>query len=435
VAGFAALVARSIRSTANRAYLWYAPILFTATGLLFAKSLVYARLFSVESFGALNQALLVATTFGNFAGAGLQLLGHKLLPQYYARGQADLAANLLACSSRFFGVAAVIGAVVIGVAVLFGWLHGAGLWSAALLYAVAQAAFMLRLIDIKSRLRFLEHARLSSARAVIILTVGGTIAATSHNVTATLAVEGLVTLLLATPLYFGSRGGEIRRKSFGSQSSDGWLAANLPAALSLLWLNGTLTLLYAIDRWAGMALLDQHEYGIYSLGLVILVVFETLQAVVNVAAYPLMGRMIAEGQHQRAFRLATLATLVVGSLTAVLYIPFVLGLDSILRAYLPAYLASSAVIKLAVLAGSLRLADFYASFAILCNEEHRLAWLFGALTLLATGGFLIASRVEHIQFDPFRMGCVTLTVAICAFAVNLSVATRAWRRLSPLVLA
>jgi hypothetical protein len=303
------------------------------------------------------------------------------------------------------------------------------------LYATAQSAFMLRLIDIKSNLRFLEHARLSAFRAVVLLSVGVAIAIITRSVAATLAAEALVSLLMAAPLCTGARGRQILHRAFGRDLDRSWLATNLPAALSLLWLNGTLTLLYAIDRWTGIALLDKHQYGIFSLGLLVLVVFETLQAVVNVAAYPLMGRMIANGEHHRAFRLATLATVVVGSLMAVFYLPFVFLLDLVVRGYLPAYLEATTVIKLAVLAGALRLADFYASFAILCNEERRLAWLFGVLTVIAAIGILGAHSAAHVRFDPERMATVTLAIAICAFLLNFTVATRARRRQAPMVFA
>jgi O-antigen/teichoic acid export membrane protein len=433
VAGFVALLARSVRSNANRAYLWYAPILAGAMGLLFVRSFIYARLFSVEDFGALNQAFLVAMTFSNFAGAGLQLLGNKLLPQYYARSQSHDAVNLLACATRFFGAATLLGAGVLVIALLAGKVTDAVLWEATLLNALGQSIYMLRLIDIKSQLRFLDHARLSSLRAAAILGLGTLAAVTSHNIAATLAVEGVVSLLLAAPMYVGSGGGAILGKVFGRHSTGDWLATHLPAALSLLWLNGTLTLLLAVDRWTGIALLDKRDYGLFALGLQILVVFETLQAVVNVAAYPLMGRMIAEGQYQRAFRLATLATVIVGGLTAVLYLPFVFLLDFVLRAYLPAYISAGTVIKLAVLAGSLRLADFYASFAILCNEEQKMAWLFGALTLTVTCAILLSGHVVHMHFDPARMAMVTLAIAVLVFLLNLTIAARARRRLAPLV--
>jgi O-antigen/teichoic acid export membrane protein len=417
----------------DRRYVLYAPILFGATGLLFLKSFIYARLFSVENFGAFNQAMLAASTFTSFAGGGLQLLGHKLLPQYYTRRDLESVDNLLASAITVFGLATMLGAVAIGVAIMMGALSGARAWSATLLCAAAQSIFMLRLIDIKSELRFLDHALLSTLRAIVLLTAGVAIAAATRSVAATLACEGLVTLILAAPILVGRRGAPILRKALGWHAERRWLAMNFPAALRLLWLNGTLTLLYAIDRWVGVALLSKKEYGIFALGLLVVVIFDTLQAVVNVAAYPLMGRMIAQEQYRRAFRLATLATVLVVSVTAVCYAPFVLLLDFVVQKYLPAYAAATTVIKLAVIAGALRLADFYASFAVLCNQERRLAWAFGVLTVIVAVAVSLARSFGHVHFDPQRLAIVTVGIAASGFLLNLTVATRARHRRAMLV--
>jgi hypothetical protein len=233
---------------------------------------------------------------------------------------------------------------------------------------------------------------------------------------------------LAAPIFSGMRGRPILRKALSLHSDRHWLAANFPAALRLLWLNGTVTLLYAIDRWAGVALLSKRQYGIFALGLLVILVFETLQVVVNVAAYPLMGSMIARGEYQRAFKLATLATVVVIGLTAVGYAPFVMLLDFIVRDYLPLYADATIVVKLAVIAGALRLADFYASYAILCNEEQRLAQLFGILVMLAVAIILVARSFNHVDFDPDRLVLVTVGTSVCAFLLNMAVAVQAQRR-------
>jgi O-antigen/teichoic acid export membrane protein len=409
-------------------FLLYAPVLMGATALLFAKSFVYARLFPVESFGALNQATLFASAFTNCAGAGLQLLGHKLLPQYYARGDQRSVENLLAGALTVYGSVTLLGGICFAVAIVSGALSGVASWGATLLLATAQYIFMLRLIDIKSELRFLDHAQLSSLRATLLLALGTLVAATTRSVAATLAVESVVTVGLAVPAFVGQRGVRILRQAFALRADRTWLAANLPAALRLLWLSGTLVLLYAIDRWSGIVLLNKRQYGIFALGLLVVVIFETLQTVVNVAAYPLMGRMIAHGEYRRAFRLATMITVLVIGLTAVCYLPFVLIMDFLVRGYLPAYAAATTVIKLTVVAGALRLADFYASFAVLCNQERRLAWLLGAVAVLVALILYGVSSFGHVSFDPERLAVVTVAVSACGFLVNFAVAARALRR-------
>lgn len=409
----------------SRRQLMYVPVLIGATALLFAKSLVYARLLPVDGFGALNQALLVAATFASFAGAGLQLLAHKLLPQYHGAGDTESADMLLSSAVGVFSIAVAGAAAAIGIAWLGGWIHGVSVWYATLLCAVSQYLFLLKLIEIKSELRFLRHGLLSLLRALFLLCAGAAAAAVWKDIVAVLVVEGAVTLVLAGEMFGRVRGWPIVRRGVKSQSQRQWLMRHLPAALRLLWLNSTVTVLYALDRWAGIALLTDREYGIYALGLIVVVVLETLQMVVNVSAYPLMGRMIAAGEHRRAFRFATAATLIVATGTAVFYAPFVILLDDLVRAWLPEYAEATSIIKVVAVAGALRLADFYGSFAILCDQERRLAMHFGVLIgfLVVTVAVIRATVAGRV--DPGQIALLAVMISLCAFFVNLNVAWRA----------
>ncbi len=400
----------------------YIPLLIVSTGLLFAKNLVYAKLLPVASFGSLSQSLLISSTFANFAGAGLQLLGHKVLPRNYARGQFDAVTDLIGSALGVFGLASAVAAAGMGLALVLGLLRSVPWWCATLLCAMAQYAFVLRLIDLKSDLHFIKHAIVSAIRAMSLLACGALVAHLSHNVAAVLGTEGLVTLLLAMPICARGRGREAGRKAVRLWSEHAWLQANISGALRLLWLNSTMTLLYSLDRWSGLLLLSEHEYGILALGLMALVVFDTAQTIINVAAYPLMGRMIARGDRHRAFRLATLATLSIVGMTAVRYMPAIWLLDYLLRHYLTAYVDAAVVIKIAVLAGALRLADFYGSFAILCDRERTLAHLFGLVTLVTAALIILLHRGFGVQFSPTRLVLVTLGVSMSGFVGNAVIA-------------
>jgi O-antigen/teichoic acid export membrane protein len=415
----------------RRRFLLYMPVLVGASALMFVKTFVYARLFTVDSFGLLSQALLVASTFTNFAGAGLQLLGHKALPQYHARGDRESFDNLLASAIAICAVSGVLAVAAVGIAAASGSLNRGATFAVAIVYAVAQYLFVLRLIEIKSELRFLDHSLLSITRAAAVLALGVVVALATRDITVTLAMESIVTLLLAAPLVSGTRGQDVLRRALALPTEHRWLGANFGGALRLLWLQGTYTILYATDRWSGIALLTKHEYGIFALGLSIVALFETLQVIVNVSAYPLMGRMIAEGEHRRAFRFATLATVLVVVGGALCYMPFALFLDFLLHKYLPAYAEAAKVIKLAVAAGILRLADFYASYAVLRDSETRLALASGALVLLTVAGISAAHTLGGVRFDPSRMIWVSVGVAVCGFLLNLAIATNAWLRWEP----
>src|ERR1700730_11473964 len=117
--------------TLRRREFFYVPLLVLSTGLLFAKNLVYAKILPVASFGALNEAILVGSTFANFGGAGLQLLAHKLLPRNYARGELDAVTDLLGSALGVFGIASAIGAAAIGVAMAGGFIGSAAWWYAS----------------------------------------------------------------------------------------------------------------------------------------------------------------------------------------------------------------------------------------------------------------------------------------------------------------
>lgn len=412
----------------NRRLILYMPILAGASALLFVRTFVYARIFPVEDFGALNQAMLVASTFTSLAGLGLMQLAQKMLPQWCALDERHRFEDLLTSCVAMCAVSGAVAALVLAIAVGLGWLHGAWLFAVALPFAISQYLFSVRLIEIKSELRFLDHSRVSIIRAVVLLSMGVAVAALTGSVPATLAVEALVTLGVTLPILAGERGKAVLRKLRSLGRDRSWFTAYYAPALRLFYLNGTLALLYAIDRWFGVALLTKHEYGIFALGLTIISLFETLQLIVNVSAYPLMGRMIARGEQGRAFRFATLASVVVIAIGGICYVPFTLLLDWLLQRFLPSYLEAAGVIRLAVLVGILRLADFYGSFAILLDRERRLTFASGLLLAAAFVAIVVANATGYVRFDPDRMIRVTLCIAACIFLLNWFVAAQANRR-------
>src|SRR6187551_387409 len=108
----------AVRFLHSRRYLLYVPISVTASGLMFLRSFMYAHIFSVESFGLLNQAILVASTFTALAGLGFHHAAQKLLPQYHTRGQrADFDALLVTCIQVCL-VSALVAALVLTIASL-----------------------------------------------------------------------------------------------------------------------------------------------------------------------------------------------------------------------------------------------------------------------------------------------------------------------------
>src|ERR1700722_2163724 len=119
---------RRFALTLRRREFIYIPLLLLSTGLLFAKNLIYAKLLPVAGFGALNEAILVGSTFANFAGLGLPLLGHKLLPRDYAHGELDAVTDLLGAALGVFGIASAVAAAVLAVAAAGGLVKSTVWW-------------------------------------------------------------------------------------------------------------------------------------------------------------------------------------------------------------------------------------------------------------------------------------------------------------------
>jgi O-antigen/teichoic acid export membrane protein len=417
-----------VRQWAGR--LGYAPLLVCATGLLFCKNIAYARILPVAGFGSLSQAAFLAGAFVAVAGGGLPLLGQKVLPQYYARAEADAAAGLLLSAIMAYIAASAVSTIALVVALSIHVLQSPAWWFALLIYAGAQYLFALKLIAIKSKLRFESYARLSVARSVALVVVGVATAWALHSVAAVLVAEGCVTLLMILPLRKFARSPATWMTRQVKMHNWSWLRSNMKFAIRLLWLNGVFVVLFGIDRWAALSLLDDHAFGIYAIGLTVITVFEAAQSIVNVAVYPLMSTMFGRGAVVDAFRLATTATAIVVVAALVLYFPFGWFLDVLLLKYLPAYAAASAVLKIAVLAGSLRLADFFCTFAILCDREIRLTRIFAFEILAIASSVAILKFAFGLTFDPTRMAYVALTVAALALATNTVVALTAFRQVS-----
>ena len=406
----------------SRRQIVYFPLLVTAAGLQFIKGFVYARLLPVEAFGSLNQALLFASTFANFAGLGFPLLAAKMLPQYYMHGETDHADDLLASAIAVGILASLIGAFAIFVAYLIGLIPSFGWWYAVLFYGAFQYLFIIKLSNIRSELRFTSFALLSCFRAVLFLGGGALTAWLTRDVIATLVYELITTAILSLPIASRTRSREIYRKLGILVSDHQWLSTNLRGALRLLWLSGTLTTACALDKWAGVLLLDQKQYGVYALGVVILTVFDAAQFFINVAAFPIMGHMVAAGQYLASFRFAKQAILTVAVVSCLFYGPFVYAVDWLIHKFLIKYIASTSVIHVLIIAGCFRLADFYGSLAILCNREIVLTRCYLVILVGFSLLIFILHRWAHVDFPPLRIAFIAVGISGTILATNFFIA-------------
>jgi hypothetical protein len=407
-------------SSFSRWQLLYVPLLVTTAALQFAKNFLYAKFLPVAQFGTLGQYVLVSSLAAAWGGLGFSLLAHKVLPMYYATQRGAEATRFLGAASYLFtgmlGLAVVVGAIG---ALFFPSLRQVTLAGAVamLLAAASQYAFQLCLTDIKSRLNFVGYAKASALRASAIVLAGVIVARSTGNAAAVLSCDALVTLLLIATMKGGAgvRAG-LAQGSLAEIVRD--LRSRGAVAIRLLWLSTTVSVLYSLDRWAGVAVFSKEQFGVYALALSILAGFDAAQWVANVSIYPIMGSLVGRGQTRAAFRLAAKATAGMGILGAILYGPGAWLFQQVIGLYLPAYAAAGALVPIAMVAGCIRMADFLSSFVILSDREAASATCLMVLGTICAAGLWFAVRVEHVVLSPIRLAWFAVAVAGAAVCTS-----------------
>jgi O-antigen/teichoic acid export membrane protein len=395
-------------------------LLATTALLQFAKNFLYAKFLPVAEFGTLGQYVLVSSLAATWGGLGFSLLAHKILPMYYATQRETDATRFLGAASYLFAVMLALAGIVGAVGTLFfqglRQLTFAGA-IAMVLAAASQYAFQLCLTDIKSRLNFIGYAKASALRAIAIVLTGVIVARVTASAAAVLSCDAGMTLLLVATMKGGAgvRAG-LTQGSVAEIVRD--MRSSGAVAMRLLWLSTTVSVLYALDRWTGVAVLTKEQFGVYSLALSILAGFDAAQWVANVSIYPIMGSLVGRGQTHAAFRLAVKATAGMGIAGAILYGPGAWLFQSVIGSFLPAYAAAGALVPIAMAAGCIRMADFLSSFVILSDRETASATCLTVLVAICAAGLWLAVHVGHITLTPIRLAWFAVIVATAAVSTS-----------------
>lgn len=406
---------------ARRQY-FYFPLLLLASAILLLKSGVYARLLRVEEFGGLSAALLVINTAVSFGALGFNHLAHKVLPPMHAAGDARGRASFLGASLLVF--IALAGTAGFSACIAGFFLPGLSLgWIlATTAAAITQFLFALQLIGIKSGFRFVDHAAWSLVRAVCLTAAGAVVAWATERAQFVVLAEAVVSAMLLWPmrsLLRGSAGGSRQRLCDAFVS----MREHFPAALRLLQLQGMITVIYMLDRWIGVSVLSAREFGIYSVALIVLVAFENLQAIIGVPAYPVLSSLISKDDHAAGYRYAFRISARLLAVGMLLSVPGTFLIDFLIGRFLPQYIEAEAVIHLVLLAGILRVSNFFGTFCILADQEQimsRIAiGIAATVVALAFLGYLLG-----VAFTPLHIAAAALAISGVSLSADFLVARR-----------
>ena len=283
------------------------------------------------------------------------------------------------------------------------------------------------LTDVRSEMRLERHAAFSILRAAGALAAGCAAVWISRRVDWLLLAEGVATGGLAwLALNAGRRIGILAALKNGMALA-AMVRHRIRAAVRLLCLQGVMIILFAVDRWAGVFLLDREHFGYYALGLTLLIAFDSLQAIATVPAWPIVARRVAAGALTEALKKITMISVAVLVAGALLYLPCMWALDAVITRYLPRYASSTDVMYVVAIAGLLRLCNFFAVYAVLCDMETVLFRRHLLALVLICAGLVGVFGIAGVAATPVRIGLIAVVVATVTLCIDAATALRAIR--------
>lgn len=362
--------------------LWYVPLLAFAMGLMFVRLLVMARLLGLTSFGHFNAGLLVSSTFCILGSLGLQSMLQRDLPILIVHRRERPGLVLLGQCLIVAAICAVLGIVAAAFGLSVSGLSPA-IIAVGVLHGFSQQVFLIATVESRSRGEPLRFALQNLVRAVAALVVGAVLAGITGSAIWCLLAEALVSLLLTYNILLA-----VFRRT-GMHIHLLWCIAvqrlkhlEWRSAVTLFSVSLVTFVLMNADRWLAASLMDAQQFAQYAFAWLVLMIAQSLQAIINAAAYTTVARRFAMGGRMLAFRLSAKASLVMLLGGGLLAIPVWLLLRAIIDYWYPDYGAAQVLLPLFLGIAVLRSSDFWTSYLLIIGRETRLLWLNLAASLV-----------------------------------------------------
>lgn len=384
-----------------------------------------ARLLDVQAFAEFSAGMLVSGTFCMLGCMGLQAMLQRELPINLLRGQESrgliLAAqcNLVALACFFVGfLAALSGLSIAGMPPMLlatGFLHG-----------LSQQMFLIATVESRSRGQAMRFAQQNLVRALAALLLGAGVAASTGSAQMSLAIEASVSIALSVHFFYKSvlrshlRSSAVYRLAMRRLRLVSWRSATTLLAISVVGF-----LLINVDRWVAAGQLGVDGFAQYSFAWIVLIVAQSLQAVINAAAYPAVARRFATYGSYSAFRICmqlSAVTLLIGALCIV---PAWFAIDFGMRRWFPMYADTIAFLPLFLVVAVLRASDFWSSYLLIIGRE---AALLTINTVAAIVGILLWTflmRLRQSRLEPYDVALLAVVLTILGYVAAAGFAWRA----------
>lgn len=361
----------SIASLA-RSQIWYVPVLAGAMLLMMARPLLVARVFAAEEFAAYSLGLLISSTFCMLGCMGLQSILQRKMPMDFLSGDEKSAFVLLfqciviafICLLVTF-IVPVIGYSAVG-------LSATGILL-ALIHGLSQQIFLLVATESRSRVESLRFSKQNLARAVMVFTAAGVVAFYSQSAVAVLLIEAVISFLIS----FYILGHSLARANFPWMELFKSAVFNLAAlpwrsAMAFLGVMFVGFFLFNADRWLAASVLSSESFAVYAFGWVLLAAAQSVQVIINSSVYPHAARLYSGKGESATFRF--ICVLAGGGLLAGIMAawPAHYLIGALVSKWFPEYEEIALLMPYFILAGILRVGDFWSSYLMIVGKESLL---------------------------------------------------------------
>ncbi|MGD1862380.1 MAG: hypothetical protein ACFB0E_20730 [Leptolyngbyaceae cyanobacterium] len=404
-------------------------ILFYAAATIatFVRTFVYAALLNPTSFGELNKLILYKNNFLLFASFGILLLAQKRLPIAYAQNNEPEIENLIVGSLLVFYTTSVLGfclLLFLGVTKFISY-QSVLLYCLLIFYSISQYVFLVLSTDLRSLLEREVYALLYAVRAVLILVATLCLYWVPETVTAALliSIETIVSLVIFIGVVIKKNKKLYFKTNVSLRRLKIWLTRSIREGMRLLFLSNAVVVMTSLDRWIGIFVLTDEEYGIYATGLIFLAAMDTIQVMINQYIFPLMSRTVGLEGYTAAYALTKKMTFLFLGLGFILFIPITVGIRIVVVLALPQYTESLNIIPIFVLMGIFAISNFSISFCSLCNLEKAISFIFSIYSALIFAFCMILN--QFINYEPIHIAYIALLSSLLLWLTSYILGLRA----------
>lgn len=401
----------------------YVPILACAMGIMFARTLLAARVLDVPEFGLFSVGMLLSNSFCMLGCLGFYLLLQRDLPKLIAkrrrlRGAVMLRQTLLLAIAGFACLLPLSFVGFFSVSPMF--------FAVSLFNGLAQQIFLVVTLQSRSEGQSIRFAVENFGRALAAFVIIGLSGMLSEDAAVMLLAEAVITFAISTEIFSVlCRQGGLSSVALWVVAARGLVKVRWATPLTLLATGVVGFVMLNGDRWLAAALLGHDQFALYAFAGIVLLLAQSVQSMINVSVFPHLAQSYAISGKIATGRKALRYSMIVLVSSFCLSLPVYWLTGQAIDVLFPSYGMSMQFLGWFLLIASLRMADFLTSFLIIAgNEACLLAINVGAV------GFSVLVWLALFAFGLAEIRLLTIvwlavTVAVCNFvACALAVVLR-----------